>query len=159
MFKTNEDLFPQCDHINGFSSNDGTDCWQSQKSFRSQEKIHINSKGLPILPSKKWRLWKWASKISQRNSYLVMCINKSFSKNSKKPAGLISSTFTFSVVQFRLDPSKIWSPRHRNIFRREKQTLTHFEGVAELQNFSSQENHPKGSQSGRATSSNTNTTE
>lgn len=25
-----------------------------------------------------------------------------------------------------------------------KQTLTHFEGVVELQNFSRQENHPKG---------------
>lgn len=76
-----------------------------------------------------------------------MCINKSFSKNAKNPAGLISSTFTFYIVRFRLDPTKIWSPRllEETFLKETKQTLTHFEGVAQLQNFSSQENHPKGS--------------
>lgn len=73
-----------------------------------------------------------------------MCINKSNSNNAKKTAGLISSPFTFYIVQFRLDPSKILSPRHGNIFIWDKASSNHFEGVVELQNFSSQENHPKG---------------
>lgn len=155
MFKTSEDLFPQSHHINGFSSKDGTHFWQSQKSFKSQEKKKPHySKRLATLPSKNKGCENKPQK-AQKETLIWSCVSTSQTLTMPKKSRSHFIHFHILHSQFRLDPSKIWSPRHGNIFKRDKAKSNPFWGCDRASKLQQPGDSPKRLHSSTATSSNT----